>query len=336
MVNRLIAQNGRLRLALAGVFVAAALSGIAQPVSARSRAQVSAPPSASGEQSRQPEQQAAPNGEQSQIAQQPTQAALVELVRVAVQNEIVDTGEGHLFAWKERKKTPHGTIVQRIVQTPQGVVNRIVLVNDKPLNAEQQRSEEERISRSTDPGQMRRKQKEDHDDDVRTSKMLRAIPEAFEFTHVKTETAANGHTLVTMKFAPRPGFAPPSRETMVFTGMDGDLVVDQSAKRLAKVDGTLFQDVNFGWGIFGRLYRGGRFVVEKAEVAPNHWDTTRMVLQFRGKILMFKSLHIDEDETSFDFQPVQPMTVAQALEYLNRPDQAQNAMTRKRSAESNN
>ncbi len=62
---------------------------------------------------------------------------------------------------------------------------------------------------------------------------------------------------------------------MVFTGMQGEMLVDETACRLAKIDGTLFKEVNFGWGILGRLYKGGRFFVEQAEVTPSHWDTTQ-------------------------------------------------------------
>jgi len=91
------------------------------------------------------------------------------------------------------------------------------------------------------------------------------------------------------------------------------------------VDGRLVKDVDFGWGIFGRLYKGGRFLIEKGEVTPEHWDTTRQMLHFDGKILMFKSLHIDEDEADWDYQPVPPMSVEQALDFLNRSERPQDA-----------
>ncbi len=102
-------------------------------------------------------------------------------------------------------------------------------------------------------------------------------------------------------------------------------MVDETAHRLAKIDGTLFKDVNFGWGILGRLYKGGRFIVEKSEITPSHWDTTRMILHFDGKALIFKSIHIDENETSWDYQPVPPMSVEQALDFLTRNQPAQDA-----------
>ena len=249
-----------------------------------------------------------------------------ELVRTAVDNELKDNDQTLLYSWKERKhRSPHGTQEEHLVRTPAGVVSRVVLIDEKPLTAEQQSKEEQRLRRATDPSVMRRKLKEDQDDDARTRRMLAAIPEAFVFTYVDTHTEANGHLITNLKFAPKPGYDPPSRELKVFAGMEGDLVIDQTAGRLAKVDGTLVKDVEFGWGIFGHLDKGGRFLIEKCEVTPTHWDTTRQMLHFDGKVLLFKSLHIEEDETDWDYQPVPAMSVEQALDFLNRSERPQDA-----------
>jgi hypothetical protein len=250
----------------------------------------------------------------------------LELVRTAIDNELKDNSQSHLFCWKQRQIRGHGgTQVERVVNTPDGSVSRVVMIDDKPLSPAEERAEETRLRKAIEPAQMRRQMKDDAEDDARTRKMLGAIPEAFDFAYAGTLTEPNGHKLTTLKFTPRAGYNPPSREIMVFTGMAGELVVDETASRLAKVDGTLFKDVTFGWGIFGRLHKGGHFLIEKTEIAPGHWDTTHQLLHFDGKVLMFKPLHIDEDETSWDYRPVPPMTVGQALDFLNRGDQPQNA-----------
>jgi hypothetical protein len=80
----------------------------------------------------------------------------------------------------------------------------------------------------------------------------------------------------------------------------------------------LFRDVNFGWGILGRLNKGGRFVVEQAQLANGYWDTVRMQLKFDGKILMIKPLHIEEIERDWDFRPVPKLDVQQALNVLRQ------------------
>jgi len=253
------------------------------------------------------------------------QTPLMEIVREAVQNELNDDAQTHLLAWTERKHQGPRTQIERLVTTPQGILSRVVLINGKPLTPAQRSEEEQRFRKMLDPVQIRRKLKEQQEDDERTRKMLSAIPDAFDFAYIDTFTAPNGHKLSRLKFTPRPGFSPPSRESMVFTGMQGELLLDESAHRIAKIDGKLFKDVNFGWGILGKLYKGGRFFVEKSEVSPTHWETSKTILHFDGKILLVKSLHIDENETDWDFQPVPPMSVEQAADFLIREQPSQNA-----------
>jgi hypothetical protein len=252
-----------------------------------------------------------------------------DLVRAAIQNQLNDDAHLNLFAWKERKYRGRNTEVSHLVETPSGIVSRVMLINDQPLNPAQQSEEDERVRKMLEPAQMRRNQKERQEDDARTRKVLAAIPDAFDFVYLDTIASPNGHKLTRFRFTPRRGFSPPSRETLVFTGMQGEVLLDETAMRLAKIDGTLFKDVSFGWGILGRLYKGGRFLVEQREITPAHWDTTRMLLHFDGKALFFKSIHIDDNETSWDFQPVPPMSVEQALDYLTRPDPPQDAKFRR-------
>ncbi len=254
-----------------------------------------------------------------------------QMVRTAIQNELQDNSKRSLlFTWKERKYRGRDTEVQRIVETPKGVLSRVVLIDEKPLSPEQRMQEEQRIQKMLEPTQLERKQKERQEEDLRTSKMLAAIPDAFDFQQLDSTQSANGHKLTRIRFVARPGFNPPTRESMVFTGMQGEMLLDETAGRLAKIDGTLFKDVTIGWGVLGKLYKGGRFIVEQSEITPGHWDTTKMALRFEGKALFFKTIHIDDNETSWDYKPVPPMSVEQALDFLKTDAQSQqNAQLRR-------
>jgi len=41
--------------------------------------------------------------------------------------------------------------------------------------------------------------------------------------------------------------------------------------------------------------------------------------------LFIKSIHIDDNQTSWDYEPVPPMSVDQAMQFLARGETAQNA-----------
>ena len=94
------------------------------------------------------------------------------------------------------------------------------------------------------------------------------------------------------------------------------MMVDVTQTQLAKIDGTLFKDVTIGWGILGRLDKGGRFVVEQQEVYKDHRDQTHMILNFTGKALLFKTVRIQEESTAWEFHPVDKMDVKTALAFL--------------------
>lgn len=242
-----------------------------------------------------------------------------ELVRKVVQNELSTAGvvPGEFLSWKERSIKPNRITVKQYVETPDGLLARLLSLNDKPLSDEDMRKEEARINRLLDPKQMQQKRKQQQEDEARTRKMVSALPDAFNFQYAGT-TEKDGRTLVSLKFTPNPNFSPPTRETLVYQGMSGDMTVDTTAMRMAKIDGTMTKDISIGWGIIGHLDKGGRFVVEQSEVEPGDWEVTRMQLNFTGKALIFKTIRIDETDTSFDFRRVPKMTVAEALDFLKK------------------
>jgi hypothetical protein len=103
--------------------------------------------------------------------------------------------------------------------------------------------------------------------------------------------------------------------------MQGVILVDPTSYRIAQIDGTLFKEVGFGWGILGHLDKGGRFLVEQADVGDGSWDIQRMTLSFTGKILFFKKIDIKSTETFSEFHPVpRGLSFAQGVEMLKKQE----------------
>jgi len=120
-----------------------------------------------------------------------------------------------------------------------------------------------------------------------------------------------------LKFRPNPAYQSPSRVEQVLEGMQGFVLIDPAARRMARIDGTLFKEVGFGWGILGHLDKGGHFLVEQRDVGDDSWEVSRMSLGFTGKILLFKSIAIKSEEVFSDFRRVPDgTTFAQGVEML--------------------
>lgn len=244
-----------------------------------------------------------------------------EYVRVAIYNELHAHGNGEHFMWKDTDKKPKGTSTKMMVETDQGVIARLVAWNGRPLDAQQRAQDDAKIHRLlTDPSAMRKKQEQQHEDDDRAQRLLQAIPDAFLFKYVGVVEGKSGQE-VHYTFQPDPNFNPPNRETRVFVGMKGDLFINLRDKRIAKIDAALFQPVEFGWGILGRLDKGGQFLIEQRNIDGARWETTHSILHFTGKALMFHAINIQEDETLSDFQPVKRhLTLAEGVDLLRKSD----------------
>lgn len=222
-----------------------------------------------------------------------------ELVRSVVANELKqeELDRSH-YLFKLKKVTPKGTKLQEIVQTDGGNVARTLLINGLPLTTDQRQAEEQKVTKLVhDPDEQKKRLKEEKEDEDRAQVMIRALPNAFFFREIGRDG-----DIVKLRFEPDPNYKPQSREESVYTGMAGELWLNTSQQRLRKIDAHLFHDVDFGWGILGRLYKGGSFMVEQQQVDGSHWDTTVMTLDLTGKALMFKSLIYKEEEYETDFR----------------------------------
>ena len=231
------------------------------------------------------------------------------LVRAAVANEVAAAKNStvkHMF--RSRRQTAKGSQTRLYVETNEAMAAMLVAVDDHPLTAEQRQSEDGHLSwLMNNPDQLRKKQAREKEDADRTLRIVRALPDAFVYQYDGTAPGTQamgspGSQLVRLKFTPNRNYNPPSRVEEVLSGMDGYLLIDLRAKRLAKIDGTLYRDINFGWGLVGRLDKGGHFVVQQADLGDGSWDITDMHLDIKGKILLVKSISMVSDETFSDFR----------------------------------
>ena len=248
----------------------------------------------------------------------------IELVRAAVANEVAaanDSAAKHLF--RSRKQTLQGSQTRLYVETREAMAGITIAYNDKPLSPEQMQGEEARLAGlMANPEQLRRKHSQEQEGAERTLRIVKALPDAFLYDYDGEQPGTpdlgkDGDRLVRLKFRPNPAYTPPSRVEQVLQGMQGFVLIDSAARRIARIDGTLFKEVGFGWGILGHLDKGGHFLVEQSEVGDGSWDISHMSLKLTGKILLFKSIAITSDEVFSDFRRVPAdTTFAQGVEML--------------------
>ncbi|MFZ3341801.1 MAG: hypothetical protein WA609_01295 [Terriglobales bacterium] len=249
----------------------------------------------------------------------------VELVRKAVKNELkANQGVSEHFMFRGVKTTAKGSVTKLYAETKEGSAGLIIAYDGQPLTPDQQQAEKARLDRFlNNPDELRKKRAQEREDADRTTRIMRALPDAFLYEDAGEETGSTGigrpgDPLVKLKFRPNPNYDPPSRVEEVLTGMQGHILVDAVHYRIASIDGTLFKSVGFGWGILGHLNAGGHFIVHQQDV-NDVWEISRMTVNFTGKILLFKSLNIESTELYCDFKRIPTdLTFAQAVDLLKK------------------
>jgi hypothetical protein len=222
--------------------------------------------------------------------------------------------------YRLRKMSPRRTTTKLIVETKDGDVARLIAVNDSSLNAEDQQNEETRLQGLLkDPGLQRHRQEREQGDSERAKKVMRALPDAFLYTYAGVVETPQGPSY-RMNFQPNPSFNPQDLEAQVLKGMAGELWIDIAQQRVTHLEGKRIRDVDYGWGILGKLDQGGTLLLEQADAGNHQWRTTHMVLVMNARLL-FKTVKLDTTLELSEFVPVAAgMSYQQAIQILEAHD----------------
>ena len=246
-------------------------------------------------------------------AAQPTTDPLA-VVKLAVKTEIEAANTDH-SRWRYRDEQKEPNTVSIIVQTDVGAVSRLISRNGKVLTPQEAREEGARIDRFLhDPSKIAKQRKDGEQDDKNARALLTMLPEAFLW-NLESENASAAK----LHFKPKPDFHPPDLQSRVLAAMNGTVVIDKAQHRIETISGTLTDDVTFGFGVFGRLRRGGTFRVERRELAPGLWQITETHVHIDGKALLFKSIGQQQDEVQTEYTRVPDGTTLEQAAKMSQP-----------------
>ena len=241
-----------------------------------------------------------------------------QLMREVVNTEVKSADSDHShWMYRQHDVEPNKDIVQECVQTAEGEICRHLEQNGHPLTGSEQQQEQKRIhGLLSNPDQERKAQRARNHDGDQAVRMLKMLPDAFNYS----DDGQDGGYL-RLKFEPNPDFDPPTREARVFYAMRGTVLVDPKSKRLVQLKGKLFKDVEFGWGLLGKLYQGGTFLVKRADVGEGHWDTTLLDVDIHGKALFFHTINAQQREVTTEYKKVSDgLTLSQGASLLLSPN----------------
>jgi hypothetical protein len=221
-----------------------------------------------------------------------------ELIQRASENEVRALQSAAHFRYFERLEWSWGTETREVIETPEGRADRIIEYGDEPLAPDQVGKQERRLKKLLTDSKARRHEIEDQNAELkRRIKMMEAFPAAFIF-----EPLGEEHGVAVFHFRPNRSFSPKDHETQVYRGMQGTVWVDTDQEILTRIDGTLTRDVSFGWGILGRLHKGGRYQIEQRQVEPGVWRITKLALDLKLRVFL-DTYKLKRNEQNSGFVP---------------------------------
>jgi hypothetical protein len=234
-----------------------------------------------------------------------------------VNNELEALQHPRYWIYLDSKAKPGRTELARVIQMPECWLAWPLSINWRSPTEEERKRARERLESLVNDAEARTKNREEIDEDGKKSAgFLRLLPDAFLIN-------LDGHEgkSVRLRFRPNPKFRPSSNEARVFHSMEGVMLIDTKQVRLAKLTGKLVSDVDFGFGILGRLRKGGTFEVVQSQVGRRSWEMSLLDVHISGRALFFHTIGEQQHEVRSQFTPVPSgLSLAQAASMLEDGD----------------
>jgi hypothetical protein len=128
------------------------------------------------------------------------------------------------------------------------------------------------------------------------------------------QESRNGRLCDVFQVDPNPDFHPHSIAQDVLTRVTARIWVDHTTDQLVRGEAHVIRDLSFGGGILGKLYRGGVFSLDQAEVAPGIWLATRYQYDFTARKFLFtfeQHQYIEVSAYHRDGSPKQALALVQ-------------------------
>jgi hypothetical protein len=251
----------------------------------------------------------------AQSAPAPPQEPAGQLIREVAYNELRDHQSHGFWRYWIEQHLPKDTRLEEQVETADGPLTRLVRTNGRPLDPQSRHDEEARIERLVNSPQERAIHHQAYlEDEKHIGMVVAMLPDAFVYEYAGDENGCHH-----LRYRPSPSYVPRTIEARIIHSMTGDLWIDVRAKRLARLDGHLDANVDFGFGLLGRIDKGGWFRMERTQVSPVEWKMVRLEVHMSGHAVLFKAIAKETSEVRGGFAAVPSgLNLAQGMRILEQ------------------
>jgi len=239
----------------------------------------------------------------------------------AAANELVALHhKGSYLRYRMESVNEKGAQVRDVIESKDGTVARLILKDGKPLTAELNNAERQRLNAMiASPAAYAKHVKNSESEKKMADTLVPLMPDAMinTYTPGQPQSGRNGGAQeIVLDYKPNPKFVPPNTEAQALTGLQGRVWIDAKTRYVVHMEGTIFRGVNFGWGMLAHIYPGGTVEMTQTSVGDNRWIFTDFSMHVTVRALMLKRLDIRSSTKASGFQTVAPMSDVEAIHLL--------------------
>jgi hypothetical protein len=241
----------------------------------------------------------------------------LQLIRETIYNELQDHNNHGYWRYWIQQRVQNDTRLEEQVETADGPIARLVKTNGQPIDDQTRDEERAKLEHLVNsPGERASHRKDYVEDEKHAALIMGLLPDAYLFDDAGEENGCRH-----LRFRPNPSYVPHTVEARVVHAMAGDLWIDARMKRLARLEGHLAENVDFAFGLLGRVEKGGWFRIQRVQVSSAEWKTQRMELHLSGRAMLFKTIARDTNEVRGGFAAVPAgLNLAQGMRILEQSD----------------
>jgi hypothetical protein len=256
-------------------------------------------------------------------------AADTSLLSVPPRSLVVDAAANELIAlhhkdsylrYRMETVNEKGEQVRDVIESKDGTVARLIMRDGKPLTAEQDKAERQRLTDIiASPAAYAKHVKNTESEKKMADTLVPMMADAMINTYApgQPQSGRNGGAPeIVLDYRPNPEWVPPSTEAQALTGLQGRVWIDAKTHYVVRMEGTIFRGVNFGWGMLAHIYPGGKLEMNQVNVGGNRWIFTDFSMELTVRALMVKTLKIHNSAKASGFQIIAPMSYQDAIHLL--------------------
>ena len=178
--------------------------------------------------------------------------------------------------------------------------SRLIEKNDKPLSAEDEKKEEEKLDKliskrkNESEGNRQKREAKQKKEREEGRAFLRDVANAYDF-RIVGEEAVDGRAAWVLEATPRKDFHPTQPHADILPKLKGKLWIDKQEYNWVKAEAEAIDTISFGL-FLARVHKGSHFSFEQTRLNNEVWLLHRFYVNASARLMLFKNMGLEQED----------------------------------------